>query len=335
MQYRGLGRTGVRVSLLCLGAWQYGERTPREEAIRLVDRAIGEGINFYDTADIYGRGRSEEILGEALRQTGQRERVVLATKFHGRMVQDDPNAVGNSRFHIIQACEASLRRLGTDHIDLYIFHSPQAEIPIDESLRALDDLVRAGKVRYVGTSNFTAWQMTEALWAAHALSLNRPVASQPAYNLLDRRAEREQIPMARSYDIAVTPWSPLAQGFLAGKYKRDGAGERDARLRAGVSATDGDHFQDAAFDVVETLEAIAGEKGCTVSQLALAWCINQPGITSAIVGPRTVEQLVDNLGALEVTLNDADRERIDAVSPPGDKIVHYHRADTRPRARWL
>ena len=335
MEHRSLGRTGVQVSPLCLGAWQFGQRTPREEAIRLVDRAIGEGINFYDTADIYGRGRSEEILGEALRQAGQRERVVLATKFHGRMAEDDPNALGNSRFHIIQACEASLRRLGTDHIDLYIFHSPQAEIPIDESLRALDDLVRAGKVRYIGTSNFTAWQMTEALWAAHALSLNRPVASQPAYNLLDRRAEREQIPMARSYDIAVTPWSPLAQGFLAGKYRRDGSGEGDARLRAGVSATDGDHFQDAAFDVVETLQAMAAEKGCTTSQLALAWCIGQPGITSAIVGPRTMAQLIDNLGALEVTLSEADRERIDAVSPPGDKIVHYHRADTRPRARWL
>jgi aryl-alcohol dehydrogenase-like predicted oxidoreductase len=335
MEYRTLGRTGVRVSPLCLGAWQFGQRTPREEAFRLVDRAVGEGIDFFDTADIYGRGRSEEILGQALRQTGQRDRVVLATKFHGRMAEDDPNAAGNSRFHIIQACEASLRRLGTDHIDLYIFHSPQAEVPIDESLRALDDLVRAGKVRYIGTSNFSGWQMTEALWAAHALSLNRPVASQPAYNLLDRRAEREQIPMARSYGIAVTPWSPLAQGFLAGKYKRDGSGAGDARLRAGVSATDGDHFQDAAFDVVEMLEAMAAGKGCTVSQLALAWCIGQPGITSAIVGPRTVEQLIDNLGALKVTLSDADRQRIDAVSPPGDKIVHYHRADTRLRARWL
>jgi aryl-alcohol dehydrogenase-like predicted oxidoreductase len=335
MKYHKLGRTGVQVSPLCLGAWQFGQRTSREEAFRLVDRAIGEGINFFDTADIYGRGRSEEILGEALCRAGGRERVVLATKFHGRMDEDDPNAVGNSRYHIVQACEASLRRLGTDHIDLYIFHSPQAEIPIDESLRALDDLVRAGKVRYIGTSNFAAWQMMEALWAAHALSLNRPVASQPAYNLLDRRAEREQIPMARSYDIAVTPWSPLAQGFLTGKYKRDGSGERDARLRAGVSATDGDHFQGAAFDVVELLEALAGEKGCTVSQLALAWCINQPGITSAIVGPRTIDQLVDNLGALEVTLSEADRERIDAVSPPGEKIVHYHRAHTQPRARWL
>jgi aryl-alcohol dehydrogenase-like predicted oxidoreductase len=335
MEYRTLGRTGVQVSVLCLGAWQYGQRTPAEDAMRIVDRALGEGINFLDTANIYGRGRSEEILGEALKRTGKRGRVVLATKFCGRMTKDDPNAAGTSRRHIIEQCEASLRRLQTDCIDLYIFHSPIAGTAIDESLRALDDLVRAGKVRYIGTSNFAAWHIVEALWAAHELGLNRPVCSQPAYNLLDRRAERELLPMARTYGIAVTPWSPLAQGFLAGKYRRGGAGPADSRLQAGVSATDGEHFVDAAFDVVELLETIAAEKGCTVSQLSLAWCLAQPGITSTIVGPRTLEQLLDNLGAVDVTIPHADLQRIDVVSPPGRMIVHYHRADTRPRERWL
>ncbi|MBN1579554.1 MAG: aldo/keto reductase, partial [Anaerolineae bacterium] len=261
--------------------------------------------------------------------------IVLATKFHGQMDRDDPNAGGNSRRHIIAACEASLRRLDTDTIDLYIFHSPQADTAIDESLRALDDLVRAGKIRYVGTSNFSAWHIVEALWAAKEWGLVRPVASQPAYNLLDRRAERELIPMARSYDIAVTPWSPLAQGFLAGKYRRDGAGPEDARLRTGVSATQGEHMVDAAFDLIDLLDDMAAQKRCTISQLSLAWCMRQPGIASPIVGPRTVAQLVDNLGAIDVDLDDQDRQRIDAQSRPGEKIVHYFRADTRPRSRWI
>jgi aryl-alcohol dehydrogenase-like predicted oxidoreductase len=251
------------------------------------------------------------------------------------MDRDDPNAAGSSRRHIIAACEDSLRRLDTDYIDLYIFHSPHAITAIDESLRALDDMVRTGKVRYVGTSNFAAWHIVESLWAAKEYGLVRPIASQPAYNLLDRRAERELIPMARSYDIAVTPWSPLAQGFLAGKYRRDGTEQGDARLRAGVTATEGEHWVEAAFDLVDLLDEIAAEKGCTISQLSLAWCLHQPGIASPIIGPRTVEQLQDNLGAIDVVLDDDDRQRIDALSPPGDKIVHYFRADTRPRARWI
>ncbi|MEZ4707075.1 MAG: aldo/keto reductase [Caldilineaceae bacterium] len=328
MNYRNLGRTGVRVSPLCLGAWQFGRRTPKADALRMVDQALAAGINFMDTASGYGDGESERILGEALRHSGQRQRVVLATKF----------THGVTRSQIIEQCEASLRNLQTDYIDLYQFHSSHAAVPIDESLRALDDLIRAGKVRYVGTSNFMAWQEVEALWAAKALGLNRHVSSQPAYNLLDRRAERELLPMAQTYGIAVIPWSPLAQGFLTGKYGRGDAEPSGGRLTvyAGVQESGGidTHAQGRVFDVVELLVEMAAEKGCSVSQLALAWCMSQPGVTAPIIGPRTPAQLADNLGACAVTVSAADTRRIDAVMPPGQMLVHYMRATTAPRARW-
>lgn len=327
MHYRSFGRTGVRVSPLCLGAWQFGQRTPKADALRMVDEALAAGINFIDTASGYGRGTSEEIVGEALQPGSKRSRVFLATKF----------TFGVSRNQILTQCEESLRRLRTDWIDLYQFHSSHAAIPIDESLRALDDLVRAGKVRYIGTSNFTAWQEVEALWAAQELHLNRPVCSQPAYNLLDRRAERELIPMARSYGLAVIPWSPLAQGFLTGKYRRDTI-PTDGRLTAGAGVQETGnvekHHQERVFDLIDLLIELAAAKGCTVSQLALAWCLQQPGVTAPIIGPRTSEQLRDNLGAYTVTITDEDRRQIDAIIPPGQMLVHYNRVNTEPRARW-
>ena len=312
MDYRTLGRTGLQVSALCLGAWQFGQRTPKEDALRMIDEALAAGLNFIDTASGYGRGASEEILGEALQANGQRSRVVLATKF----------TFGVSRNQILEQCHASLRRLRTDYLDLYQFHSSHPTIPIDESLRALDDLVRAGKVRYIGTSNFAAWQEMEALWAAHELKLNRPVCSQPAYNMLDRRAERELIPMARTYGLAVIPWSPLAQGFLTAS--------------AGVQETGNveTHHQERVFDLIDLLIALAAVKGCTVSQLALAWCLHQPGVTAPIIGPRTSEQLQDNLGACDISITDEDRRQIDAIIPPGQMLVHYNRVTTAPRVRW-
>lgn len=328
MNYRAFGRTGVQVSTLCLGAWQFGQRTPKTDALRMVDEALAAGINFIDTASGYGRGTSEEILGEALQANKQRSRVFLATKF----------TFGVSRNQILEQCEASLRRLRTDFIDLYQFHSSHPTIPIDESLRALDDLVRAGKVRYIGSSNFAAWQEMEALWAAHELGLNRPVCSQPAYNLLDRRAERELLPMARSYGLAVIPWSPLAQGFLTGKYQRENT-PTDGRLtaQAGVQETGNveTHHQAQVFDLIDLLIDLAAAKGCTVSQLALAWCMQQPGVTAPIIGPRTSEQLQDNLAASTITITEADRQHIDAIIPPGQMLVHYNRVTTEPRARWL
>jgi aryl-alcohol dehydrogenase-like predicted oxidoreductase len=323
MEYRNLGRTGVKVSPLCLGCMNFGWKTEAEAAYRIVD-----------TANVYGRGRSEEILGKALQLNGKRDHIVLATKVHGRMADDDPNAWNNQRRHIIAQCEASLRRLGTDTIDLYQIHRPSAEIPIDETLRALDDLVRAGKVRYLGTSTYAAWQLLESLWVSKEYGLNRFVCEQPPYHLLDRRIERELVPMAQTYGIGLIPWSPLAGGFLTGKYRRGQSLPQEARFEAEDDWAQA-HFTARSFDALEFLEGLASEKGCTVSQLALAWCARQPGITSPIIGPRTLEQLQDNLTAVEVEINDEDRTRIDAAIPPGRAIVSYYEADFGPHTyRW-
>ena len=329
MELRNFGRTGVKVSAICLGAMMFGGRTAPEDAYTIIDKALDQGINFIDTANVYNRGRSEEVVGEALKRRGRRDTVFLATKVHGVMDAEDPNARGNSRRHIIQQCEASLRRLQTDWIDLYQIHRPQSDIPIDETLRALDDLIRAGKVRYIGTSTFGAWQIVESIYVAKEFGLNRFVCEQPPYNLLDRRIERELIPMAQTYGIALIPWSPLAGGLLTGKYRRGQPLPEDARF-ANPSYANLRRLTDRVYDVVEALEPIAQEKGCTLSQLALAWVMQQPGVTSAIIGPRTMEQLDDNLGATTVTLTDDDRKRIDAIVPRGSHVAPFYEADFGP-----
>ncbi|MFW6133256.1 MAG: aldo/keto reductase [Planctomycetota bacterium] len=326
MDYRNLGRTGVKVTPLCLGCMNFGGRTEPDDAVAIINRALDAGLNFIDTANVYQRGRSEEVVGRALRDNGRRESVVLATKVYAPMDDDDPNMRGNQRRHIVQQCEASLKRLQTDWIDLYQIHRPQSDIPIDETLRALDDLVRAGKVRYVGTSTFAAWQVVEALWVSKELGLNRFVTEQPPYHLLDRRIERELVPMARTFGIGLIPWSPLAGGVLTGKYKRGQEPPAGARIRKNRRG----ELTEAAFDVVERAEKIAADKGCTVSQLALAWCMHQPGVTSPIIGPRTMEQLEDNLGALDVEVTDADRESLDEVATPGKAIADFYEADFGP-----
>ena len=213
MEYRNLGRTGVKVSPLCLGCWNFGNATDRDESLAIIDHALDAGINFIDTANSYGRGTSETLVGEALRASSRRQQVVLATKVHFPMEDDDPNAQGNSRRHILEQCEASLRRLQTDYIDLYQLHRPSPDIPIDETLRALDDLVRSGKVRYIGTSTFPAWQVVESLWVAEKLSLNRPICEQPPYHLLDRRIERELVPMALTHGIGIIRGRRWPAGF--------------------------------------------------------------------------------------------------------------------------
>ena len=328
MEHRNLGRTGVPVSSLCLGCMNFGFPTPEDESIAIIDAALDRGVNFLDTANVYNRGRSEEIVGKALKANGKRSRIVLATKVHGRMEDDNILAAGNNRRHIVEQCEASLRRLQTDYIDLYQIHRPQSSVPIDETLRALDDLVRSGKVRYIGTSTFAAWQVLESLWMARELGLNRFVTEQPPYHLLDRSIERELIPMAQAHGLAILPWSPLARGFLSGKYVRGQEIPGDSRaardMQGAFSERTRKHFGDLAFAVLDLAEAIAQEKGCTVSQVALAWCMNQPGVTSPIIGPRTMAHLIDNLGAAEVTISDADRARIDAVAEPEQAIVPYY-----------
>ena len=331
MEYRNFGRTGMKVSPLCLGCWNFGERTPPAESYAIVDRALDAGLNFLDTANVYSRGRSEEITGEALKRNGSRGRIVLATKFHGRMDDDDPNAAGSSRRHIVEQCEASLRRLQTDYIDIYQIHRPRPDTAIDETLRALDDLVRAGKVRYLGSSTFAAWQVVESLWVAKELGLNRFVSEQPPYHILDRRIERELVPMAVTYGIGLIPWSPLAGGLLTGKYRRGGAAPEGTRYAKAEDVPPRfRRLNETVYDVNEGLLPLAEAKGCTVSQLALAWCIHQPGITSPILGPRTMEHLVDNLGALDVTVTDEDRRRIDELVPPGRMVSPFYEADFGP-----
>lgn len=337
MEYRSLGRTGAKVSSLCLGCMMFGGKTTPEDSYAIIDRAIDAGINFLDTANVYSRGRSEEVTGEALKRNGKRDHIVLATKVHGVMDDNDPNMAGNHRRNIIQQCEASLKRLQTDWIDLYQIHRPQSSVPIDETLRALDDLIRAGKVRYIGTSTFAAWQVMESLWVSKELGLNRFVCEQPPYHLLDRRIERELLPLAQSYGMAIIPWSPLAGGLLTGKYKRD------TPLPEGTRFSDyknnpvlAKRWNDRAFDVIEGFEAYANQRGNgTFSQFAIAWCMAQPGVTSPIIGPRTMEQLEDNLKAIDLKITDEDNKKVDEILPRGYMVSPYYEADFGPQlTRW-
>lgn len=331
MEYRSLGRTGVKVSPLCLGCMNFGGKTSPEDSYAIIDKAIDEGINFLDTANVYSRGRSEDVTGEALKRNGKRDQIVLATKVHGVMDDDDPNKSGNSRRHIIDQVDASLKRLQTDYIDLYQIHRPQPDIPIDETLQALDDLIRAGKVRYIGTSTFAAWQLMEALMIAKELGLNRFICEQPPYNLLDRRIERELLPMAQTYGVATIPWSPLAGGLLAGKYKRDVAPPEGSRYeKVNEIARFKARYTEQAFDVIEGLESLVETKDCTLSQFALAWCMGQPGVTSPIIGPRTMAHLEDNLKAFDVTVTEEDKQHVDALIPPGRMVSAFYEANFGP-----
>lgn len=327
MDYRPLGRTGVKVASLCLGTMNFGPRTEETEAVRITHRALDAGINFIDTANLYGQplnngrgqGTTEEILGKALK--GRRDRVVLATKFFASMDPDDPNAHGGSRRHILQACEDSLRRLRTDYIDLYQMHRPDPGTPIDETLRALDDLVRAGKVRYIGTSTFAGWQLVEALWQSDRLGLNRFVTEQPRYSLIDRRIEREIVPAALKYGIAILPYSPLGGGVLTGKYRRDQESPADARTNDAAWGEWARSFlSDEVFRLVDLLREIAVDLGSSPGQVALAWVMAQPGVASVIIGPRTEAHFEDNFAATGLTLDEEILRRLDEYTLPGGAL---------------
>jgi aryl-alcohol dehydrogenase-like predicted oxidoreductase len=321
MKYRSLGRTGIKVSQFCLGAMMFGGRADKADSIEMIDYALGQGVNFVDTADGYTGKASERIVGEALAQDDRRKNVIVATKFF--MPQgDDINEMGISRRHIIKACEDSLRRLKTDWIDLYQMHRSSAVIPIDESLRALDDLIRSGKVRYIGGSMLQGWKIVESLWVSKELGLNRFICEQPGYHMLDRTAEREVIPAAETFGMAVIPWGPLCGGLLTGKYTRD-SGPSDGRWQDGKDNANRE-VTPRAWDVLDLLRTMADEKGCSVSQLALGWCSAQPGVTAPIIGPRTLEQVTDNLGAVDVALDAEDFSRIDALAPPCSATVAYY-----------
>jgi aryl-alcohol dehydrogenase-like predicted oxidoreductase len=331
MEYRSLGRTGVQVSPLCLGTMNLGHPTGEAESLAMVRRALAAGINFIDTANVYNRGESERLVGRALREAGVRDQVVLATKFHGTM-GEGPNQGGASRYHLLRACEDSLQRLQTDHLDLYQLHRPSATIPVDETLRALDDLVRSGKVRYIGCSTHPAWRVMEALACSERLGLVRYISEQPPYNLLDRRIENELVPLCQQYGLGIIPWSPLAGGLLAGRYPSA------TQFPPGSRATQGwqpfvARVNATAVQVAAQVGVLAAERGLTASQLALLWCKDQPGITAPIIGPRTLAQLEDALGVLERTLDDADRPRFDALVHPGNAVSDFHNSNDWMKAR--
>lgn len=330
MQYRPLGRTGVQVSVACFGTMTFGWEpddwgSHEEESIRLTHAAIDLGVNFFDTADVYARGTSETILGKAL--AGKRDRVVLATKCHGKMDDNDPNAWGNSYRHVIEACHASLRRLGTDWIDLYQIHRPQPGIPIDETLRAMDDLRRAGKIRYAGCSTFAAWQVCEAHYIARQLGTAGFVSEQPPYNLLDRRVERELLPFCRTYDYAVIPWSPLAGGMLSGKYLDP------STSGARYSSDPNGRLKQVPVEDLKRLKELADQNEMSLAHLSLAWVAGQTGITSPIIGARSEKQLTESVAACQASLSPDLMKAIDEIFAPGTHHVNYYTANFGPNTR--
>jgi aryl-alcohol dehydrogenase-like predicted oxidoreductase len=310
----------------------FGNPTSEAESFQIMARALDGGINFIDTANSYNAGESERIVGQFLKDSGKRAEVVLATKVFSR-TGSLPNQGGGTRYHILQECENSLRRLQTDHIDLYQLHRPPLIHPQDETLRAFDDLIRAGKVRYIGCSTHPAWMVMEALALSERHGLNRYVSEQPPYNLLDRRIENELIPVCQKYGLAVLPWSPLAMGLLAGRYP--GAGQFPADSRAGrwQNKMVQDRVTARAVEVGQTMLTLAQERGLTASQLALLWVKDQPGITAPIIGPRTLAQLEDALAIVDKKLDDADRPLFDALVHPGTAVADFHNSNEWMKAR--
>jgi aryl-alcohol dehydrogenase-like predicted oxidoreductase len=342
MEYRTLGTTGLKVSTHCLGAMMFGMwgNTDEDECRSMVHRALDAGVNFIDTADVYSQGQSEEIVGRALK--GRRDEVVLATKVHGKM-GEGLNRSGNSRFWIMKEVENSLRRLDTDHIDLYQLHRPDPSTDIDETLGALTDLVRAGKVRYIGSSTFPAWQIVEGQWAAQRRNLERFVCEQPPYSILVRGIERDVLPVAKRYGMGVIVWSPLAGGWLTGKYRRDREipeGSRADRMAKawGEDSPIARRFDlsrpanQRKLDIVEELSTVADKAGMPLTHLAHAFVLSHPAVTSAIIGPRTPDQLEDALASAEVKLDEETLDAIDEICPPGEVIEVADRGWHEP---WL
>ncbi len=311
MEYRKLGNSGLKVSELGLGGNNFGWWADEVTSIAVINYALESGINYFDTADVYDQGRSEEFIGKALK--GKREKVFIATKF-GAPMGEGPNDRGGSRNYVMKSVEASLRRLQTDYIDLYQMHFPDPETPIEETLHSLHDLVQAGKVRYIGCSNFRAWQLCEALWASRVNHLSSFVTVQARYNILTRHIEPELIPCCRKYGIGVIPWGPLAGGFLTGKYHQGEKPPADARL-AKVTKVWGHILTEDNFNKLAQLKAFAAERGHTVAELAIACLLAKPWISSVIAGARTVEQLSSNLPAIQWKLSEDDMSRVDAISP--------------------
>ena len=327
MEYRRLGQSGLKVSELCLGTMTFGHGADEAEAGHMVDLALAAGVNFFDTADSYGGGQSEVLLGKALE--GRRRQVVVATKFFNPM-GPGPNDSGMSRVHIANALEDSLQRLQTDWVDLYYIHHVDIQTPLEEMLRALDDAVRQGKVRYIACSNFQAWRLAEALWVSDTRNWTRFACYQPQYSLVVRDIEQELVPLCQAKGLGIVVWSPLAGGFLSGKYQ---AGQR--HLAGARSAEDWAYpqrfFAANADRTLGVLLQTAGELGRSPAQAALRWVLEQPGITSAIVGARTVAQLGDNLGAAEWRLEGEEQQRLSEVSHLPDRYPESMEKDMHER----
>ena len=316
MKYRRLGCTGVYVSELCLGAMTFGGTGIFEaigglgqpEADALVHRSLDAGINFFDTANVYSVGQSEELLGKAL--GARRSDVIVATKVRGRM-GEGPNEIGLSRVHIMQQCDASLRRLGTDYIDLYQIHGHDPVTDIAETLLALTDLVRTGKVRYIGCSNLTAWQLMKSLGISRQHGLAEFISTQSYYSIAGRELEREMLPLVEDQGLAVLPWSPLAGGFLTGKFTRDHETDPNARR---VTFDFPPIDKNRGFDIVDVMAEVATAHRVSVAQIALAWLLHRPGVTSVIIGAKRLDQLDDNLNSVTVSLSDQELDRLNSVS---------------------
>ncbi len=334
MDYRKLGRSGVLVSPLCLGTMNFGGPTTEADSFAIMRRAVDGGINFFDTANVYNQGESERITGKFLNDNGLRDQIVLATKVFSR-VGELPNAAGGTRYHIVKACEDSLRRLGTDRIDLYQLHRPPLSHPQDETLRAFDDLIHAGKVLYIGASTHPAWMVMEALALSERLGLNRYVSEQPPYNLLDRRIENELVPLAQKYDLAILPWSPLAMGVLAGRYPKTTDYPEGSRVQRWNNDMTKARVTTRGLDVGQAVARMAQERGLTASQLGLLWVKDQPAVTAPIIGPRTLAHLEDALGILDRALDAADRPLFDALVHPGNAVADFHNSNEWMKARIL
>lgn len=328
MEYRQLGRSGVRVSKLCLGTMSWGNRTDEAEAARITDVALDGGVNFIDTADVYGRGASEEILGKVLAASGRRDEVVLATKGVARM-GDGPNDQGASRFHLTRAVEASLRRLQTDRIDLYYLHITDITTPVDEILETLNILVRQGKILYVGTSKWPVPLIMEALWLADKHGWPRMVAEQPPYNLTDRRVEMELAWTCLRHGIGICPFGPIAGGVLSGVYRK-GQPAPEGHAFKEIGQRDGHRrYTEETMDLVEQLVPLAEAQGVTLAEYALAWVMQAPGVTAPITGARNVEQAQSSLRACEVEFSREELDRIDEIIAPGEAVTNYFTVYTR------
>jgi aryl-alcohol dehydrogenase-like predicted oxidoreductase len=343
VEFRSLGATGLKVSILSFGTMSFAGKeqsvvgtTDVPEARRLIDRCLDAGVNFFDTADVYASGESERVLGEALK--GRRDQVVLATKVNGRM-GDGPNDRGLSRGHIISGCEASLRRLGTEWIDLYQVHSWDGQTPLDETLSALDYLVRSGKIRYIGCSNHSAWQLMKALGVAEALKVQSYATQQINYSLLVREAEYELVPIAIGEGVGILVWGPLAGGFLSGKFRRGETLVEGTRFAA--QGNRGSFDLERGYDVVEAVTDIAESRGVSPAQVALNWLTRRAGVSSILIGARTEEQLADNLNTATWALSDEELSRLDELTEPRMLYPYWHqqfsarpgRADQWPRPR--